>query len=424
MTELTLPWLQELAPALGSTRSSSVSSGWRVKQTLRTLGESPVAWAVHLGQSMAGRMAAEVPGHRVDDGSEVLRMGTESVVLQALLEFSGNATGTLATDDALGGVKDFVQRRLTLDEVLRGVRLGHALLTNALLDECTRRCPPDRASRDMRLISERLFVLFDDFALRMGQEYRTQREEWLRRGVSRQVETVESILQGHEISKQAAHRILHYDIERTHIGLIAWSTRRRLAEDDVVETLRKILREAGVCQSLVVPAHVGVAWGWASNDHGPGEVVESLRSSALPPGLRLCFGAPARGLRGFRESHDDAGAAFGMASTTSVNGRVIDYRDVDVSGLLLENRDRARRFAVRELGALGDDNPAVEDLRRTLAVYLAVGGSPQAASSLLAVSRNTVTYRLHKAEELLGRDVSVRRFQLQAALDIIDTLGL
>ncbi|WP_129358483.1 PucR family transcriptional regulator [Rothia uropygioeca] len=420
-----LSWIFDLEPACKAGELSTVSSGWRVKKASAALGSGPVTWAVELGRSMAATIASEVPGHRSDNGSDILRMGNESVILQALLEFSGVPSGTLVTDDALGGVQDFVQRQLTMEDMLRGIRFGHSLLTEALLDECIRRSDPDLARQQMRFISGRMFELFDDFALRMEQEYHQQEAQWAQSQTARQIRTIESIVQGHSIDELAAARILRYDLKRTHVGLVAWSTERNMDAEDgsAVKALRRALSDVGVGQSLVIPAHLGVAWAWTSGGCTTTELAGRLRALRLPSDLRICIGSAGMGIQGFRTSHDDAEAAFALASTTSTPGHVIEHSDVDTAGLLLENRVRARRFAVSELGRLSTEQATVADLRKTLAVYLETGGSPQTASERLSVSRNTVTYRVHKAEELLGRDVSVRRFQLQAALEILARLS-
>jgi DNA-binding PucR family transcriptional regulator len=74
-------------------------------------------------------------------------------------------------------------------------------------------------------------------------------------------------------------------------------------------------------------------------------------------------------------------------------------------------------FVRRELGGLAPDDgedAAAERLRATVLAYLESG--MDGAAARLAVHRNTVRYRLHQAEALLGRPVTERRRELELAL--------
>ena len=55
--------------------------------------------------------------------------------------------------------------------------------------------------------------------------------------------------------------------------------------------------------------------------------------------------------------------------------------------------------------------------------YLAAGGSAKRAAAELYVHQNTVTYRIKRAEELLGRSVTEDPVELICALTLAATLG-
>jgi DNA-binding PucR family transcriptional regulator len=84
--------------------------------------------------------------------------------------------------------------------------------------------------------------------------------------------------------------------------------------------------------------------------------------------------------------------------------------------MLTQNPEEARRFVARELGDLAAEDKAVARLRDTLRVFLEEGGSFQATALRLGVHKNTVAYRVRRAEELLGRRVRERRLELETAL--------
>jgi len=55
-------------------------------------------------------------------------------------------------------------------------------------------------------------------------------------------------------------------------------------------------------------------------------------------------------------------------------------------------------------------------VRATVRVYLQENGNQACTARRLGVHVNTVAYRLRRAEQLLGRRVTDRRFDLEAAL--------
>ncbi len=76
----------------------------------------------------------------------------------------------------------------------------------------------------------------------------------------------------------------------------------------------------------------------------------------------------------------------------------------------------AKTFVTRELGPLAQQSRAASDLRQTLAAYLDTERSLIRAAERLHVARNTVAYRVRKAEDLLHRDLHDRTTELQCAL--------
>ena len=61
--------------------------------------------------------------------------------------------------------------------------------------------------------------------------------------------------------------------------------------------------------------------------------------------------------------------------------------------------------------------------RETLRHYLEAERSITTVAVELHVARGTVAYRVRKAEEVLGREVGERRFELHAALLLAQCLG-
>ena len=417
-----VPWLPRLAPTVAGRSLRPASSAAQFSRAVRAVGESAAQWAVEVGRDVADRVAGEIPGHIADGGYDVLRMGTESTTLQLLVALAGVEIDSAVTPESLGGIPDFLRRRVSLDELLRGIQLGHSVIASAFLAECDRLGGAEQRHEQMRILSQRMFAFFDAFSTQMAGFYRDEEARYAQSDAASRLALAQEFIRGMDHSADATSRRLGYDIGRTHVALIVWSTARTLDADQqgLYDAARDLLRNAGCAQKLVLSVSLGVVWAWATPNTENGDLAARLAAATLPPSTHAVFGEPGQGAAGFRASHLDAHAAFAVLHSTSSLAGVTAYRDVDLVSLLLADRERGLRFAAAELGALGGEDPGTADLRRTLAVYLDEGGSPNASSLKLSVSRNTVTYRVRRAEQLLGRPLTERRLQLQAALAIFD----
>jgi DNA-binding PucR family transcriptional regulator len=79
------------------------------------------------------------------------------------------------------------------------------------------------------------------------------------------------------------------------------------------------------------------------------------------------------------------------------------HAQVALAGLLIDRRDDVRVWVRRTLGQLARDDQAMARFRETLRVLLEANGSYLEAAARLHVHKNTVLYRVRKAEQFLGR---------------------
>jgi DNA-binding PucR family transcriptional regulator len=91
--------------------------------------------------------------------------------------------------------------------------------------------------------------------------------------------------------------------------------------------------------------------------------------------------------------------------------------------LLAADLPRARAFVAARLGPLAARSEQAGRLRETVRALLAAGGSARRAAKELYVHQNTVTYRVKRAEELLGRRITEDPVELICALTLTGTLG-
>jgi DNA-binding PucR family transcriptional regulator len=112
-------------------------------------------------------------------------------------------------------------------------------------------------------------------------------------------------------------------------------------------------------------------------------------------------------------------AALAGDSATAVTS----YERVELVSLLASDLPRARRFVAAQLGPLASTSEPAARLRETVLAFLVAGGSATHAAKELYVHQNTVTNRVKRAEELMGRRVNHSPVELVCALELAAALG-
>jgi DNA-binding PucR family transcriptional regulator len=80
-------------------------------------------------------------------------------------------------------------------------------------------------------------------------------------------------------------------------------------------------------------------------------------------------------------------------------------------------------WVIETLGALADDDEHNARLRDTLRIFLQENGSYKTTAERLILHKNTVQYRVRKAEETLRRPIGPNRLQIELALLATHKLG-
>lgn len=416
-------WLHRLAPDGTAPTPAPASSARTIAEATAELGPRPVAWAVGVGRRLAEVITQELP--ELGDGPDrfdTLRMGTESVVLRALLLLAGSPAPTGATEEALLGDREFARRRVGLDKVLRGIRLSHAELTRILMSACEELAPPAEHARQFRRLSESLLEYVEEFSSRMTSEYLAEHDRWVASGAAAREETVRQILDGEPVQEDAAARALGYPVHGRHLALTVWSdTEVTAPTTELQQAAARFLRDRRCQATLLVPIGRAGLWAWGA-PAAPGPEDEPVSPEEFP-GIRIACGSERGGLSGFRRSHREAEDTARVMRLNPRTRPVVHYPDVAVACLLSADLDAVRRFVLDELAGLAVDTPHAEQLRETLRQYLRSERSLVASGAVLHVARNTVTYRVKRAQELIGHDVGDRLPEVFAALEAAHVLG-
>ncbi|WP_433623594.1 PucR family transcriptional regulator [Nocardia sp. CA-120079] len=417
-------WIRALSPVDPTALSRSVLSGAQVEELTVRLGAGPVGWAVELGVAMTDRIVAEVPELAADGIVEWVRGGCEAVAVEAIGALADEQDFVVsAAPDVLVGPAEIVSRGVGVEHMLRSIHIGHAVAAEYVLDAAERLMPAPQRFATMRRVTEVLFDITDRLTTAMAAEYGQAQRVWQASSAALRAEVIGEILRGEAVDLHRAQRILGYDLTRQHLGLVVW-TDHRAAEsaarlDDVAASL---LTTCGATATLIVPVGGRRVWAWGASTRRPPALPTGSVLGPIP-GVRVAVGLPAPGVLGFAATHRQASDAADLGAIATSRRWLFDYGELDLVVMLSARPEQAREFVHRELGDLATPGEFRTAVRTTLKCYLDNERSLAATAAQLRIARNTVAYRVQRAEELRGRKIHDRRTQLQAALALAEELG-
>lgn len=417
-------WLADLAPADEQTFPAKALLGKRAHEVASLLGPGAAGWAVELGATMAARITSTIPELAVDVVATEVRRGCEAVALGTLTALAQDTDATFTImPEVLTGPLEVVARGIGVEHMLRSIHVAHAVATEVLLDAAERAIPESQRFAEMRRVNGLLFGVVDFLTAHMSNEYARAHEAWLTSSTALRTEIVEDILRGNEIPLGRAARVLGYDLTRWHLAVIAWTGDATPADPAHLHTAAvEVLTAAGCVSTLVLPVGAHRVWAWGSRT-ARAPVPADAAAVAPFPGVRISTGLAGIGVDGFRRSHRQASQAARIGVMSTHNEWFLRYGELDIVAMLSEDLTAASEFVIRELGELAGPADSVAVMRHTLKCYLDRDRSLARTADHLHVARNTVAYRVQRAELLRGRPASERRLQLHAALTLAYELG-
>jgi sugar diacid utilization regulator len=265
------------------------------------------------------------------------------------------------------------------------------------------------------------FECVDALIVGLGEAYAVESDRWHATAAAVREELVNAVLAcDTALDLDAVAQKLRYELRnRHHVGIVAWQHGAVAPETTrLQDTALAWLEASGAQQTLLMPRGQSLLYAWGN------------RRSRFPEGqtqldgeVRVAVGGAGHGIDGFRDTHREAGDAHRVAlAMPGLVGTVVPFSSVSLLATLSQDSSRVRRFAARELGELAADDPNTRELRRTLRAYLETRNA-KAAASQLVIARNTVAYRLRRAEELRGMRIDERQLELWVALLLVDVMG-
>jgi DNA-binding PucR family transcriptional regulator len=392
---------------------------------VRELAADLLPSAHEISRGLTDHLVATMPELAAIDDDELreeTRASTEANVDQVLrlLRLDAGAEELVVPIEAAEYVRGLVRRGITLPVLLRTYRVGHAWFwdrwSQALHDRLD---DPAELLNAQERSSAFLFAYIDRISDVLVDEYGTERERMVRGAAQLRAETVRAILAAEPLDEELAVRRLGYELRRRHVAL------RVSSSASEVRGLERAATEAaaalGPGEPLVVASGVATLDVWWGSFDDP--VTDGLDAYEPPEGIRVAFGAPGEGAAGFRRSHAEAMQAARVAALAGAGPAVTGYPRVELVSLMAGDLPRARRFVARLLGPLAAPTEPAARLRETVLAFLVAGGSATRVAKELFVHQNTVAYRVKRAEELLGRRVTVHPVELTCALTLAAALG-
>jgi DNA-binding PucR family transcriptional regulator len=99
------------------------------------------------------------------------------------------------------------------------------------------------------------------------------------------------------------------------------------------------------------------------------------------------------------------------------------FAEVAPLALMASSTELLRAWVIETLGQLADDDDHNARLRHTLRVFLQENGSYKTTAERLILHKNSVQYRVRKAEEALGHPLDQHRLHVELALLASQWLG-
>jgi PucR-like helix-turn-helix protein/diguanylate cyclase with GGDEF domain len=374
----------------------------------------------------------EVPQLR--DDTPVLALLASSVdsnvdtclqIMQHRIDLTAVRAPTAATEYT----RRLAQRGTPLTALLRAYRLGHARFSDWVLRELAQQAGDAYVISAAALgMSGIVAGYIDQVSEEMVAAYTRERENWLLNRSATRGARIRHLLSGEPVDVGAAEATLGYRLCQYHVGLVCWAGDAAGTADEITRlehAVGRVAAQAGCYGDPVfLPRDESTGWAWLPLGGRDTFDAAAAGRAVLDTGSHVAFGSAAKGPAGFRITHQQALAAqsVALAAGTAAPGAVT-FGQVAPVAMMLGSADLLRAWVLSTLAGLAADDEHHARLRGTLLVFLQNAGSYKTTAEQLMLHKNTVQYRIRKAEESLGRPVGENRYDVELALRASHWLG-
>ena len=355
---------------------------------------------------------------------EDLRASTTSQ-WRAFLAMIDGEYGLHLPAPAYGLALSLARRGMDLGTLLKVYRVGNQAVFNAFT-KTIHAAGEDAPARDEVLVFiwTRAARWLDDAVEALTETFVGERQRLRDTAATRRAESIGALLGANPPAARATEGALAHSLQHWQTAGIAWADENLGGgPSEITDISGELGKALGAPPPLTTMAGNRDLWWWAATTRSPDlQALSDLREELDRRGLRVAVGRPGTGIAGFRSSHAEARAAQALALRSSATPRLTCFADVELLCLVADQPELTHRMVEREAGALVGDDKNLDVLRETVLTHLQTF-SVEATAEAMFVHKNTVRYRIARAEELLGHPLTERSTWLELALRWIAYFG-
>ncbi|WP_406280305.1 helix-turn-helix domain-containing protein [Nocardia sp. NBC_00881] len=425
-----------MSPPQSQLSRASAATDTEVVMAIAHIGRELKSREREITEGMTALMAREID--HLDDDPQLVEMleasvhGNVATVIHVLIN-DIPVDHLQPTTAAVEYARRLAQRDVPSNSLVRAYHMGqHAMLRICHDEIAGRGLPAPLTLAVIKRLTEIIYSYVDWITLYVFDAYEAERTRWMNARGSVRSATLHAVLSADRPDTSTFETETGYRLMQTHLALILWrpgpeqpSTLNML--DTQARAIAKALHTNG--PPIVTAIDRRTVWAWLPFGRcHPATDTTKLRAVVdLTDGTRLAVGLPSHGLEGFRRSHQQAGAAYFIATVPGASSPhpVIGFGDPGVAAVSLLAKDLgSTRAWVREvLGELAEDTDQAATLRLTLSTYYAKGESHVHTAQSLTVHRNTVKYRITKAIAATSSAAPSDKLDIALALQVCRLLG-
>ena len=396
----------------------------QVMETVASVGAALDRRLAEIGRDIHRTVTSSIPELGGDERViAALTAGAEAnvVTLVHLLQGAASIDDAQAPPAALTDARRLAQQGVSLVALLRAYRVGHARFLHWCLKELEATSAPGNVPGATAAIVDASLQYADRVTEQVALAYETERDRWSRNSGAARRARVRDLLMGEPVDLNTTERLFGYRLRQHHLGVVAWCERERSGRSlfNLEQAVVQLADHIGAPSPapLFIPYDDTCAWAWLAS---PAEdITESLDGAIadFDPPIHVALGERAQGVDGFCRTHREALRAQSVAVAGGVRApKVTRFREIAPIAALSTDLEFTRDWIHAMLRRLATPDAAHERLRETARIFLTSGGSYSTTAELLHIHKNTVQYRIQKAEELLGRSLREARIELELAL--------
>jgi hypothetical protein len=399
----------------------------QVRDTVAIVARELDDFARPMTDELAAQFLEEIPAFRGDESVRDLMAASTAANLSTIVDVLAHGLPVEPVDlpaAAAAYARRFAQRDLPVEGLLRAYRLGQVRATRWCLRALSRQTQdPDLLADCADEIVSVIGRYIDQISENLVELYAAERKLWSQRSDTARAVALHAVLTDDTLACDTSELMLGYRLHGWHLAAVAWVDPGTPHATRALGSFARNLGRAHGAAPLSVLQDDHTLWAWVS---GPGPLDASVLAAAVGPvgPVNVALGETAPGLAGFRSSHREAIQTRAIAETPEQSHpTVTTFGEIGIAALLYHDLDALREWVRRTLGELARADEATDRLRETVRVFLECGGSYTDAASRLHLHKNTIHYRVRKAEDLRRKPLRERRLDVEVALLICHRLG-